>query len=82
MKQGSGHSSGAEAATSGFISSADMHLGVPMEFQLESQDSCGDMQVCYSLELEKHCQSSCRVDIGIGGFFSWCHRAVTSAMVF
>ena len=48
---GSRSSSGAEAATSGFISSADMHLGVPMEFQLESQDSCGDMQVHFPLEL-------------------------------
>ena len=37
-------SSGAEARTSGFLSSADMDLGVPMEFPGESGlISCGDM---------------------------------------
>ena len=44
--------------------------------------SCGDMQVCFSLELEKQCQASCRVDLGIGGFLSRCLRAVTHAIVF
>ena len=34
------------------------------------------------LELEKQCQASCWVDIGIGGFLSRCHRAVTPAIVF
>ena len=38
--------------------------------------SCGDMHVRSPLKLEKQCQSSCRVDIGIGGFISRCHRAV------
>ena len=32
--------------------------------------SCGNMQVRFPLELEKHCQASSRVDIGIGGFLS------------
>ena len=44
--------------------------------------SCGDMQVCFSLELEKQCQASCRVDIRISGFLSRCHRAVTPAIIF
>ena len=30
--------------------------------------SCGVTQVCSPLELEKQCQASCRVDIGIGDF--------------
>ena len=34
--------------------------------------SCGDMHVYSPLELEKQCQSFCRVDIGIGGFLSRC----------
>ena len=34
------------------------------------------------LELEKQCQASCRIDLGIGGFLSRCHRAVTPAIVF
>ena len=33
-------------------------------------------------ELEKQCQASFQVDIGMGGFVSRCHRAVTSAIVF
>ena len=32
------------------------------------------MQVRSPLELEKQCQVSCRVDIGIGGFLSRCQR--------
>ena len=44
--------------------------------------SCGDMQVCSLLELEKQFQASCRVDIGISGFLSRCQRAVTPAIVF
>ena len=40
------------------------------------------MQVHSPLELEKQCQASCWVDIGIGGFLSRCHRAVTPAIVF
>ena len=44
--------------------------------------SCGGMQVRSPLELEKQCQASCRIDLGIGGFLSRCHRAVTPAIVF
>ena len=44
--------------------------------------SYGDMQVHSPLELEKQCQASCRVDIVIGGFLSWSHRAVTHSIVF
>ena len=40
------------------------------------------MQVCSSLELENQGQASCPADIGIGGFLSRCHRAVTPAIVF
>ena len=36
-----------------------------------------DMQIHSLLELGKQCQASCRVHIGIGGFLSRCHRAVT-----
>ena len=35
-----------------------------------------------SLEMENHCQASCWPDLGIGGFLSRCHRAVTTAIVF
>ena len=76
-------SSGVEAQTSGFLYSADMDLGVPLEFPQWSQSlSHGDMQVCFPLELEEQCQASCWVDIGIGGFLWWCHRGVTLAFVF
>ena len=40
------------------------------------------MQASSPIELEKQCQASCLVDIGIGGFLSRCHRAVTMAIVF
>ena len=35
-----------------------------------------------AFELCKQCQASCRVNIGISGFLSRYHRAVTSAIVF
>ena len=40
------------------------------------------MLVHFPLELEKQCQASCRVHIGIGGFLSRCHSALTFAIVF
>ena len=40
------------------------------------------MLVHFPLELEKQCQASCRVHIGIGGFLSRCHRAVTPVILF
>ena len=39
--------------------------------------SCGDMQVRFPLKLEKQYQASCRVDIGICGYPSRCHRAIS-----
>ena len=44
--------------------------------------SCGSIPIRSPLKLEKHCQASCRVDIGIGGFLSKCHKAVIPAIVF
>ena len=43
--------------------------------------SCGDMQVWSPLKLENQYQDSCRVDIGIGGFFLRFHRAITPAIM-
>ena len=40
------------------------------------------MLVHFPLELEKQCQASCRVHIGIGGFLSRCHSTLTFAIVF
>ena len=40
------------------------------------------MQVCSPLELEKQCQGSCQVDLGIGGFLSSCHNAITPAIMY
>ena len=45
-----------EAGSSVFLSSADLDLGVPMEFQQGSQatsrrDASGDLQVSFALEL-------------------------------
>ena len=60
-----------------------MDLGFLWSFQGESDIiSFGDMQVCSPLELEKQCQYSCHVDIGIGGFLPRCLRAVTPVIVF
>ena len=57
-------SSGVEVETSGFLSRADMDLGVPLRHPEGSQDllSCGAMQVRSPLDPEKQFQSSCRVD--------------------
>ena len=72
-----------EARISGFLSSVDKDLGVPLGFpQGIRPHFYGDMHVCSPLEQEKKYQASCRVDIGIGGFLSRCHRAVTPAIVF
>ena len=40
------------------------------------------MQVHSRLEMEKQCQTSCRVDLGISGFLLRCHRAVIPAVCF
>ena len=50
-------SSRVEARTSGFLSSSDMDLGVPMKFQQESHVSCGDMELHFPLGVSKRCQA-------------------------
>ena len=72
-------SSGVEAGSSGFLSSADMNLGVPLEFPQGSQTSSHlEASKCALLLRWKR---SVRL-LGIGGFLSRCHRAVTHPMVF
>ena len=44
--------------------------------------SCGDIQVCFPLQLEAQCQASCPVDIGIGSFLLRCDSAVTPTIMF
>ena len=76
-------SSGAEAGTSGFLSSADMDLRVPMEFPQGSQAS-SHVETCKSALLSswKSSQDFSRIDIGIGGSLSRSHKAVTPTIVF
>ena len=54
-------SSGVEAGNSGFLSRADMDLGVPLQRPQGSQGliSCGAMQVHSPLQQENQCQASC-----------------------
>ena len=80
---GTRSSCGVEAGTSELFSSADMDLGVLSSFHRGvSLILCGDMQVRSPLEMEKQCQASCHIDIGIGGFLSRGYRAVTPTTVF
>lgn len=62
---GAGHraSSVLEAGTSGFLSSADLDLNVPMEFQQRSQASshCGDLECHFPFRVSKGCQASCQL---------------------
>ena len=44
--------------------------------------SCGDLELCFPLEISKRCQASCLVDLGIWGFFSRSHGTVTPPFVF
>ena len=77
-------SSGVQASYSGFLSRADMdimvHLGRPQGSQASSR-----VEPCKSALLSSR-KSSVRfpvgLTIGISGFLSRCHRAVTSAIVF
>ena len=39
--------------------------------------SCGDMELCFPLEVEKGCQASCRVEVGIWCYFQRCHGALS-----
>ena len=57
-------SSGVEAGTSGYLSRADMDLGVPLGRPQGSQGlaSCGAIQVLSPLQPQKQCQASCWVD--------------------
>ena len=75
---------GVEARTSGFLSRADMDLGVPLGHPQGSQAS-SRVEPCKSALLSSR-KSSARfpvgLTIGISGFLSRCHRAVTSAIVF
>ena len=75
---------GAEAGTLGFFSSADMDLGVPLEFPQQSQ-TLSHVQTCKSAFLSSWKSSvifPVGLTIGIGGFLSRHHRAVTTAIVF
>ena len=71
-------SSGVEAGNSGFLSRADIDLGVPLGRPLGSQASSG-VEPCKSALLSSR-KSSGRLPVmlitGIGGFFSRRHRAV------
>ena len=68
--QGHTTSSLVEVGTSGFLSSSDMDLGVPMGFQQGTQAS-SRVETWNSTFLSRfqRCQGSCRVDIGVWGFF-------------
>ena len=77
-------SSGVEAGTSGFLSSADMDLRVSLEYPKGSQAS-SLVETCKSallLRWKSSCQASYRIDIGINSFLSRCHRAVIPAIRF
>ena len=59
-----------EAGNSGFLSSSDRDLGVPMEIPLGSQtSSCVEAWNSASLSRWKRGQASCRVEVGIRGYF-------------
>ena len=55
--------SGVEAGTSGFLSSADMDLGVPLEFPEGSQAS-SHLEICNSALLSSQ-KSSIRLPVGL-----------------
>ena len=77
-------SSGVEARTSGFLSRADIDLGVSLGCPQSSQAS-SHVEPCKSALLSSR-KSSVRLPveltIEIGGFLSRGHRAVTPAIVF
>ena len=77
-------SSGVEARTSGFLSRADIDLGVSLGCPQSSQAS-SHVEPCKSALLSSR-KSSVRLPveltIGIGGFLSTCHRAVTPFIMF
>ena len=75
-------SSGVEVRTSGFLTSANMDLGIPMEFQrgVRPRIVWRHASPLSSLAV-KVVLGSGRDDIGICGFLSRCHRAVTHAKI-
>ena len=77
-------SSFVEAGNSRFLSRADMDLGVPLGHPQGSQAS-SHVEPCKSALLSSR-KSSVRLPveltIGIGGFLSTCHRAVTPFIMF
>ena len=77
-------SSGVEAGTSGFLSRANMHLGVSLGPPLGSQDSSRVEPYKFILfsSLKRSVPPPVRLTLGIGGFLSRCHRAVTPAILF
>ena len=77
-------SSGVEAGTSGFLSRANMHLGVSLGPPLGSQDSSRVEPYKFILfsSLKRSVPPPVRLTLGIGGFLSRCHRAVTPSIVF
>ena len=93
-KQRNGTSSRDEEGKPGLFLSCGGTLGVPLECRRgRRRTSSVELRVSrtlsrlkkeggLSLEMEKQCQASSQVDIGISGFLSRSHRAVTPAMVF
>ena len=77
-------SSGFEVGTSGFLSRADNDLGDPLGHPQGSQGlvSCPAMQVHSPLEQENSVRHPVWLTIGIGGYLSRRHRAVTTAIMF
>ena len=77
-------SSRVEAGTSGFLSRANMHLGVSLGPPLGSQDSSRVEPYKFILfsSLKRSVPPPVRLTLGIGGFLSRCHRAVTPSIVF
>ena len=77
-------SSGVEAGTSGLLSSADMIFGFLWSFNggVKPRLLWRHAGPPSSRAVSKYCQASCRVDMGICGFCSRCHRAVTPSIMF
>ena len=77
----SSSSSGVEARTSGFLSSAGMDLGLLWSCHRGVRPRFVWRHTSlHSSRVKNQCQASGRVDIGIGGFLSRCHMAVTHAL--
>ena len=77
-------SSGVEIGTSGFLSRADMDLGVTQGHPQASQGfvSCGAIKFALLSSRKSSVGHPVWFPIGIGGFLSMGHRAVTPAIMF